>query len=564
MKRNKVYVSSYGALCGLGANLNACVESIIAEKSAIVPDAEYRLSSGVGMLSSRIKEDWIRPLSSGFSRLERMMITVLEEANVGRVDFSSQDTLFIFSTTKGNISKLGEVVNNDLIYNLACKVVSYYGNPNKPFIISNACISGVMASQHAYLQLSSGKFRNAVVVGGDEFSKFVSSGFDSFHSMSELPCRPYDKNRDGLSLGEAVAVAVYTVDESKSDGSGIMVLGGASSNDANHISGPSRTGDGLAATMIKAMESAGLTAADIPLVLAHGTATMYNDEMECKALALSGLQNAQLVSLKGYFGHTLGASGLLETVLMLDMMKKGFVPRTLGYTENGLSQEMKVTKSAEHKKIDTFLKSASGFGGCNCSVVFGRKLDECVSDQDCTPKVSVRVDIKNNEVSLNGNKVFLSENADEYADFIRAAFKNVSPEPYMKFAKMDDFCKLALTSVEYLGFRGVENTALLLQTNSGCLASDLKHLENISQGAENASPAVFVYTLPNIALGEIAIRHKFKGENLTRIVESYDENALVEDSRTLLNNGADVVIAMYIDYFGPACYSAVSCIVSRE
>ena len=68
MKRNKVYVSSYGALCGLGANLNACVESIIAERSAIVPDAEYRMSSGARMLTSRVKEDWIKPLSSDFSR----------------------------------------------------------------------------------------------------------------------------------------------------------------------------------------------------------------------------------------------------------------------------------------------------------------------------------------------------------------------------------------------------------------------------------------------------------------------------------------------------------------
>ncbi len=564
MKRNKVYVSSYGALCGLGANLNACVESIIAERSAIVPDAEYRMSSGARMLTSRVKEDWIKPLSSDFSRLERMMITVLEEANVGKVDFSSKDTLFIFSTTKGNISKLGEVANNELIYNLACRVVSYYGNPNKPFIISNACISGVMASQHAYFSLLSGKFSNAVVVGGDEFSKFVSSGFDSFHSMSEQPCRPYDKDRDGLSLGEAVAVAVYTTDESKSDGSGLMLLGGASSNDANHISGPSRTGDGLAATMTKAMEISGLSSADVPLVLAHGTATLYNDEMECKALALSGLQNAELVSLKGYFGHTLGASGLLETVLMLDMMKRGIVPRTLGYTNNGLSQEMKVTKSTEHKSIEAFLKSASGFGGCNCSVVFGRKAGEFSSVESSTVKISTKAEIKSNHVSLNGAKVFQSENNDEYADFIRAAFKNISSEPYMKFAKMDDFCKLALTSVEYLGINGVENTALLLHTNSGCIHSDLRHLENISQGAENASPAVFVYTLPNIALGEIAIRHKFKGENLTRIVESFDEKALMDDATTLLDNGADIVVAMYVDYFDSTCYSAISSVVSRE
>lgn len=564
MKRNRVYVSSYGALCGLGANLKSCVESIISEKSAIVPDDEYRMSSGVQMLTSRVKEDWIKPLSSDFSRLERMMITVLDESNVGKVDFSSEDTLFIFSTTKGNISKLGEVSNNDLIYNLAVRVVSHYGNPNKPFIISNACISGVMASQHAYLSLSSGKYRNAVVVGGDEFSGFVSSGFDSFHSMSEMPCRPYDKDRDGLSLGEAVAVVVYSTDESKSDGSGLMLLGGASSNDANHISGPSRTGDGLSMTMTKSIETSGLSATDIPLVLAHGTATLYNDEMECKALALSGLQDAELVSLKGYFGHTLGASGLLETVLMLEMMKMGVVPRTLGYTSNGLSQEMKVTKTTEHKSINAFLKSASGFGGCNCSVVFGKIFNERNSVEDSSVKVQSKVQIKNNQVTLNGNNVFQSDVREEYSDFIRAAFKNVYAEPYMKFAKMDDFCKLALTSVEYLGVQNVENTALLLHTNSGCLHSDMKHLENISQGAENASPAVFVYTLPNIALGEIAIRHKFKGENLTRIVESFDVETLLEDAETLLKNGADIVVAMYIDYFNATRYSAVSCLVSGE
>lgn len=564
MKKTRVYVSSYGAMCGLGANVSACVDAIVSEQSAIVPDAEVKMSTGAQMLSSRVREEWIKPISSNFSRLERMMITVLSEANIGKVDFAAPETIFIFSTTKGNISQLGKVENADLIFNLAYRVASYFGNTNLPLIISNACISGVMASEHAFLSLSSGKFKNAVVVGGDEFSRFVSSGFDSFHSMSEQPCKPYDKDRDGLSLGEAVAVAVYTTDQSKADESGIMVLGGASSNDANHISGPSRTGDGLAMTMTKAMEVANLSAKDIPLVLAHGTATLYNDEMECKALSLAGLQNAQLVSLKGYFGHTLGASGLLETVLMFEMIKRGVIPRTLGYTNNGLSQEMKVTKSTEYKTIDAFLKSASGFGGCNCSVVFGKKFVERDSVIDCSVKVLSKVEVKKNQVILNGSKVFQSESADEYADFIRGAFKNVVAEPYMKFAKMDDFCKLALISVEYLDLPNIEDTALLLHTNSGCLASDLKHLENISQGTENASPAVFVYTLPNIALGEIAIKHKFKGENLTRIADCFDEKTLLEDAKLMLNNGAKTVVAMYVDYFNSSEYFAVSYSVNRE
>ena len=157
----------------------------------------------------------------------------------------------------------------------------------------------------------------------------------------------------------------------KYDGN-LKVKGGSLSNDANHISGPSRTGEELAYAINKSLDDAGIDGGDIDFISAHGTGTVYNDEMEANALRIAGLMGAPLNSLKGYYGHTLGAAGLIESIISMESLREGMVLGTPGFEQAPESHQVNV--SADHRQIGArnFLKTASGFGGCNAAVVIGK------------------------------------------------------------------------------------------------------------------------------------------------------------------------------------------------
>ena len=128
--------------------------------------------------------------------------------------------------------------------------------------------------------------------------------------MSDSPCKPYSKNRSGVSLGEATAAVLVSC---SNESAKIKIIGDGAINDANHISGPSRTGEGLFRSIESALTEAKINANQIDYISAHGTATPFNDEMEAFAFNRLGLEKVPVNSLKGFYGHTLGASGLLET-----------------------------------------------------------------------------------------------------------------------------------------------------------------------------------------------------------------------------------------------------------
>ena len=207
-------------------------------------------------------------------------------------------------------------------------------------------------------------------------TKFIMSGFNSFQALSAEPCKPYDKNRVGINLGEAVASVLVTSERNNLPEESVEILGDATCNDANHISGPSRTGEGLYRSIKSALEEANLKASEIDYISAHGTATSFNDEMEAIAFNRLGMENIPLNSLKGYFGHTLGASGLLETIVGMHSLKINTLFTSKGYDELGLSKPLNIINRKEIKPLNIFLKTASGFGGCNTAVIFKKLTEE--------------------------------------------------------------------------------------------------------------------------------------------------------------------------------------------
>jgi 3-oxoacyl-[acyl-carrier-protein] synthase-1 len=147
------------------------------------------------------------------------------------------------------------------------------------------------------------------------------------------------------------------------------------SNDANHISGPSRTGQELAQAIGQALLASNLTASDIAAVYAHGTATVYNDEMEAKAFDLAGLAATPVNSLKGYYGHTLGAAGVLEAIIAAHSLYHDEMLPTYGFEALGVSRPLNVCTSVQKLSGNRILKTASGFGGCNAALVLEKETN---------------------------------------------------------------------------------------------------------------------------------------------------------------------------------------------
>jgi 3-oxoacyl-[acyl-carrier-protein] synthase-1 len=190
--------------------------------------------------------------------------------------------------------------------------------------------------------------------------------------MSTEPCRPFSKNRKGISLGEAAA-AVLLSSKKPEHPNIISLIGEASANDANHISGPSRTGEGLYISIQNALREARISAKEIDYLSAHGTATAYNDEMEAVAFNRSGLENVPMNSFKAYYGHTLGASALLESILTKHSLLNNELYTSLNFDEIGVSKPLNVIGGFEKKELWFAVKTASGFGGCNLALVLKKE-----------------------------------------------------------------------------------------------------------------------------------------------------------------------------------------------
>ena len=369
----RVFVENTNIITSLGINTDEVVRSILDNNCGIdINNGDFFTQEPTQL--SQIENSRIS-YKSNYTRFENLMIRSMESALAdSKVDISSDDTVVILSSTKGNIDLLQEMnkgkFSDDRIYlwKTADIIADYFGNKNEVLTVCNACISGVLAINLGRILISSGKYKNAVVVGGDILSEFVIAGFQSFQSLSPNPCKPFDEKRDGLSLGEGFGTIILTTDENTD---GIYISGGAGSNDANHISGPSRTGDGLYYAINSALSESLLDHVEIEFLSAHGTATDYNDEMEAKAFSMALLEHVPVNCFKGYLGHTLGAAGVIESILTIESMKRNTLFASKGFDNIGVSKPLNIiAENINVENIRAALKTASGFGGCNAALVF--------------------------------------------------------------------------------------------------------------------------------------------------------------------------------------------------
>jgi 3-oxoacyl-(acyl-carrier-protein) synthase len=288
----------------------------------------------------------------------------------------------VLSTTKANIEALEHLADDrpcsaaarrhlegDL---LAADLAAEFGASGPVQCVSAACISGLVAIQQGAKIVQRGKADAVLVVGVDHLSAFVVAGFTALKAIDPGGCRPFDKDRCGLSPGEAGA-AIVLVRADNFSGSAITIRGWGTSNDANHLTGPSRDGSGLALAIRAALNSAKLSATEIDFVHAHGTGTPYNDAMESLALqTIFGAAVPPFSGAKGMLGHTLGAAGVIETIICVLAMRQNFLPGTSRLVSPAEAVPASLVRvPGATAPLKNVLKLNTGFGGLNGALILG-------------------------------------------------------------------------------------------------------------------------------------------------------------------------------------------------
>ncbi|HMA49160.1 MAG TPA: beta-ketoacyl-[acyl-carrier-protein] synthase family protein [Magnetospirillaceae bacterium] len=239
--------------------------------------------------------------------------------------------------------------------------------------VSSACASTAMAFANAARMIELGLCDAAIVGGADSLCLTTLYGFHSLQLTSQQPCRPFDTARDGISIGEAAGFALLEREDGMAgDDAAIRFLGYGESSDAYHMSSPHPEGRGARLAMEKALDSAGLTPADIDYVNLHGTATKVGDAAEDAAISTVFGTATPCGSTKGMTGHTLGACGILEATIAALCLRHGFIPPSPTTDMIDLKTQCNYLRDGAVRPLDRVMSNSFGFGGSNCSLVFGR------------------------------------------------------------------------------------------------------------------------------------------------------------------------------------------------
>ena len=240
-------------------------------------------------------------------------------------------------------------------------------------IIANACASGTNALGHAFSLIQSGKYRRLLCGGYDAISEMVFTGFDALQASTQEKCRPFDKNRSGLVLGEGAALfALESWEDAIERGAPILakITGYGLSTDNYHLTQPHPSGIGPRQSMERALKSAGRNASEVDYINAHGTATAFNDATEGAAIAEVFGNKTPLSSTKAGMGHSLGAAGAIEALFCVLALQDQFIPPNLNFIECDPQWDLNViANQGRPAPLNCVLSNSFGFGGTNATLV---------------------------------------------------------------------------------------------------------------------------------------------------------------------------------------------------
>ncbi len=390
-KPARVAIVAAGVISPLGRGLNATAESLLRGRDCVSPVERFSVAQTRCKTAGQIPDEQLEGhapphRARRLHRAARMMIAALDEALAHAPGFIPE--LTIMGTTSGGMT-FGEDYYRSLhrrgtLRRAPAQIANY--TPQKPImdaqeafglsapcqIIANACASGSNAIGHAFECVRSGRYQRVLSGGYDAISELVFVGFDSLQAATPEKCRPFDRARTGLVLGEGAAIlALENYAAAEARGAKILgeVVGYGLSTDNHHLTQPNPSGSGARQAMERALESAQLTASEIDYINAHGTATPFNDAAEGKAIAeLFGC--APVSSTKSMMGHSLGAAGAIEAVVSLLALRDQLLPPNINFRQGDEALDLNiVANEARPAKIRTVLSNSFGFGGTNASII---------------------------------------------------------------------------------------------------------------------------------------------------------------------------------------------------
>jgi len=391
----RVAVTAAGVVSPLGFGLAETFESLRSAQDCVTPVMRFSVTQcrckTAGQISdSRLFANHVQtPHSRRLHRASYMMIQALQELLTQQPEFEPE--LTVIGTTSGGMS-YGERYYRSLsaagdLRHAPTWIANYpaqkpvidaqiaFGISAPCEVIANACASGTNAVGHAFECVRSRRYQRVLAGGYDALAEMVFVGFDSLQASTPEKCRPFDRHRSGMVLGEGAAVmALENLDAARERGAPVLaeIIGYGISTDNFHITQPEPSGVGARQAMERALENAHIGAGDVDYVNAHGTATAFNDAAEGKAI--SALFNGVPVSsTKSMMGHSLGAAGAIEAVVCLLALQHQFFPANINFTTPDDDVELNiVANEARPAVMNVALSNSFGFGGTNASILMGR------------------------------------------------------------------------------------------------------------------------------------------------------------------------------------------------
>jgi 3-oxoacyl-(acyl-carrier-protein) synthase len=409
------------------------------------------------------------------------------------------------------------------------------------FAVSAACASGPVALGVAARWLMAGRAKRVVVAGGDRIGAFVRDGFAGLKALAPV-CRPFDAGREGLALGETAAAVVLEAATNGKASEGLFLQGWGASMDANHLTGPSRDGSGLAAACRQALKRAGATAP--ALVVAHGTGTRYNDDSESLAYA-QACPRAPVVGFKGLLGHSLGACGVTEFALAAEIRQRGETPGTVGLVKQGCAGTIRVLPPGRHALgSGPILCANAGFGGLNGATVVGDAPPAALAKR--RPRMMGRVELSPQGWTRGRSgatiTVFSWSEPGDKESLPRLTAKEVLGKVDPSWGRMDLSCRALVTLGQLLAPLPAD-CAVVLLTEAGCAATD--RVFERERRTTGANPQLFAYTLPTAPIGEASIRLGLHGPGFAVCGADDRQGRLLADD--LLADGSPAVLLARIE-----------------
>ena len=373
---SRVVVTDAAVVTALGNDLASLWQGLMSGESAIRPITRFPVDQD--HYKAKIAAH-INDLKSSGGR--SMLQDLLERLLLGMGSVPS-DTALITATIKSGADNLEsfcrgkqvgfqDVLLSSMADNAGTKLdLSYNG-----ICVSASCASSTIAVAHGAALIESGRAEAVLVCCGDLITEYAFSGFSTLKALSPFPCRPFDRDRKGLSLGEgAAALLLMNAARARRENCDRLgtVLGWGIANDATHITAPAKSGRGLVQAIGQALRSAKKKPEEITAVSAHGTGTVYNDLMELNAFRqVFGERKLPMSSIKGSIGHTLAAAGGIEIILGLKTLSTRMVPPTVGFSNPEKGAEGQISPGPQIVSGDYLLTTNSGFGGVNAALVLG-------------------------------------------------------------------------------------------------------------------------------------------------------------------------------------------------